>query len=59
MEKGEHTTMKVSRKFLKYLDKQIVHKSESYEDIIKRLLREKSISQETKQEVGSEYEQSL
>ena len=59
MEKNTQTTMKVSREFLKFLDKQIVHKSESYEDIIKRLLRAKVLDKETQKEIKMEYEHSL
>lgn len=59
MDKATQTTMKVSRKFLDFLDKKTIHKSESYEDIIKRLIRSKNLDKETKQAVGSEYENSL
>ena len=46
-------------KFKKYLDSKIYHKSENYEDIIKRLLREKVLDKETKQQLKMEYENSL
>ena len=59
MEKNTQTTMKVSREFLKFLDKQIVHKSESYEDIIKRLLRAKVLDKATQKEIKMAYEHSL
>ena len=59
MEKNSQTTMKISREFLKFLDKQIIHKSESYEDIIKRLLRAKVLDKATQKEIKLAYEHSL
>jgi uncharacterized protein YutE (UPF0331/DUF86 family) len=59
MDKSSQTTMKVSREFLKFLDKQIIHKSESYEDIIKRLLRAKVLDKATQKQIKLDYEHSL
>lgn len=59
MEKNTQTTMKVSREFLKFLDKKIIHKSESYEDIIKRLLRAKVLDKATQKEIKLDFEKSL
>lgn len=40
-------SVKFSVEFLDFLDSQIIHKSETYEDIIKRLLRAKVLDKKT------------
>lgn len=51
--------IQISERLKKFLDKNSTHKSQSYEDIIWRLLGTKTLTKEQSEEIKSAYEHSL
>ncbi len=51
--------IQISEKLKKFLDENSTHKKQTYEDIIWRLLGEKTLTQEQKQFCKASYEEDL
>lgn len=52
-------SIKISKRLKEFLDKSSTHKGQTYDDIIWRLLGQKELTKEQKQEVKADFENSL